>query len=318
MVFKGLLMSDSIPPAAISLSADELKFIQDAAEYLENPSFLMRLADMFGKPVEWMIQGIEKISPDVVDKAANSALKAALSVAIATIPESSGKESHDSTSIATIGSNPDFWHKVSVAVTGTAGGFFGLPGLFVELPITTAIMFRSIASIASDFGEHLTDDEVRMQCLAVFSLGGPGKTEDAMGSSYLSARLGLEQLVSAAAKAVAGKTAEEIASMVQKGTAAAVVNLIARVAARFDVIVTEKVVVESLPVIGAATGATINIAFMDHFNRVARFHFGMRKLERKYDVDRVQTFYQEAVRKEKESGVIRPLLEVDRSPQSRP
>ena len=130
----------------------------------------------------------------------------------------------------------------------------------------------------------------------------PGKPEDAMGSSYLSARLGLEQLISAAAKAVAGKTAEEIASMVQKGTAAAVVNLIARIAARFDVIVTEKVVVESLPVIGAATGATINIAFMDHFNRVARFHFGMRKLERKYDVDRVQSLYREAVRKEKESG----------------
>ena len=170
-------------------------------------------------------------------------------------------------------------------------------------------MFRSIASIASEFGEPLSDDEVRMQCLAVFSLGGPGKPEDAMGSSYLSARLGLEQLVSAAAKAVAGKTAEEIASMVQKGTAAAVVNLIARIAARFDVIVTEKVVVESLPVIGAATGATINIAFMDHFNRVARFHFGMRKLERKYEVDRVQSLYREAVRKERESGSIRPLLE---------
>ena len=63
-------MSDSIPSAAISLSADELKFIQDAAEYLENPSFLMRLADMFGKPLEWLIQGIEKISPDLVDKSA--------------------------------------------------------------------------------------------------------------------------------------------------------------------------------------------------------------------------------------------------------
>lgn len=288
-------MSGSNPLAALSPSPDELKFIQDAAEYLENPSFLMRLADMFGKPLEWLIQGIAKISPDVVDKASNAALKAALSVAIATIPESSASESHDSTNMSAIGSTPDFWHKVSVAVTGTAGGFFGLPGLCVELPITTAIMFRSIASMAAEFGEQLTDDEVRMQCLAIFAMGGPGKPEDAMGSSYLSARLGLEQLVSAAAKAVAGKTAEEIALMVQNGTAAAVVNLIARIAARFDLIVTEKVVVESLPVIGAVTGATINIAFMDHFNRVARFHFGMRKLERKYDVDRVQSLYREAV-----------------------
>jgi hypothetical protein len=54
-----------------------------------------------------------------------------------------------------------------------------------------------------------------------------------------------------------------IATMVQKGMAGAVVNLIARIAARFDVIVTEKMVAESLPLVGAATGATIDIAFMD-------------------------------------------------------
>src|SRR3954451_15219943 len=106
-------MSDSTPSAAISLSTDELKFIQDAAEYLENPSFLMRLADMFGKPLEWLIQGIEKISPDVIDKSATAALRAALSVAIATIPERTGRVSQESKNIAAIGSSPDFWHKVS-------------------------------------------------------------------------------------------------------------------------------------------------------------------------------------------------------------
>src|SRR3954468_4277613 len=274
---KDLGMSDSTPTAANGLSADELKFIQDAAEYLEHPSFLMRLADMFGKPIEWLIRGVEKVSPAVVDKSARAALRAAITVAIATIPESSRTENHDSPNIADIGSSPDFWHKVSAAITGTAGGFFGLPGLCLELPITTTIMFRSIGSIATEFGERLGDEEVRLQCLAVFSLGGPGKKEEAMDSSYLSARLGLEKLISAAAKAVAGKTAEEIATMVQKGTAAAAVNLISKVAARFDIIVTEKVVVESLPVIGAVTGATINIAFMDHFRRRMSGHCSLSR-----------------------------------------
>src|SRR3954452_13898632 len=182
---KDLGMSDSTPTAANGLSADELKFIQDAAEYLEHPSFLMRLADMFGKPVEWLIKGIGKVSPDVVDKSANAALRAALSVAIATIPDSSRTDIHDSTNIADIGSSPDFWHKVSAAITGTAGGFFGLPGLCLEVAITTTIMFRSIAAIATEFGDRLDNDEVRLQCLAVFSLGGPGTNEDAMDSSYI-------------------------------------------------------------------------------------------------------------------------------------
>ena len=307
-------MSESTSAAVNGLSPDEIKFIQDAAEYLENPSFLIRLAEMFGKPVEWLIQGIEKVSPEIVDKAANASLRAALSVAISTIPESRSINIDESTRLADIGSSPDFWHKVSVAVKGTAGGFFGLLGLCVELPFTTTIMFRSIASIAHEFGERLDDEEVRMQCLAVLSFGGPGKECEAMESTYLTARVALEAMISAAAKAVAGKTAEEIATMVQKGTAAAVVNLIARIAARFDVIVTEKVVVESLPVIGAVTGATINIAFMDHFNRVARFHFGMRKLERKYGVDRVQSLYRDAVRQERERGSIRVLTAADRVP----
>jgi hypothetical protein len=34
---------------------------------------------------------------------------------------------------------------------------------------------------------------------------------------------------------------------------------------------------------------------MDHFNRVARFHFGIRSLERKHGIDVVQAAYRDAV-----------------------
>jgi hypothetical protein len=57
---------------------------------------------------------------------------------------------------------------------------------------------------------------------------------------------------------------------------------------------------------------------MDHFNRIARFHFGIRKLERKYGADCVQSLYRDAVRIERESGSIRQLREDHRNPQSRP
>jgi hypothetical protein len=76
---------------------------------------------MLGKPLEWLIQGVEKISPEVVNRSATAALRAALSVAIATIPESPRGETCESLNISAIGSTPDFWHKLSVAVTGTAG-----------------------------------------------------------------------------------------------------------------------------------------------------------------------------------------------------
>ena len=149
------------------------------------------------------------------------------------------------------------------------------------------------------FGEPLDDDEVRMQCLSVFSFRGLGAEDDDLGSAYLTARIALDETISLAAKAVAGKTAVEIAKMIEKRSAPAVVNLIAKIAARFNVTVTEKVFVQTLPVLGAAAGGTINVAFMDHFNRVARFHFSIRSLERKYGREFIQSIYQDAVRRRK-------------------
>ena len=58
-------------------------------------------------------------------------------------------------------------------------------------------------------------------------------------------------------------------------------RLIARIAARFEVIVSEKVAAEAFPVVGALSGAAINLAFITHFQQMARGHFIVRKLERK-------------------------------------
>ena len=288
------------PPSsgAKSLSAEELRFLGDAAKYLENPSFLMRLADTFGKPLALLTQGIGKVAPEAVDNAVSKALRSAMAFAARTIPADGGSLGPNEP-IAEVGAATDFWHKVSVAVSGSAGGFFGLVGLPLELPITTTIMFRSIAAIAKEFRENPGDESVQMQCLTVFSYGGTGTADDELGSTYLSARIALDETISLAAKAVAGKTAAQIAKMIEHGTAPAIVSLISKIAARFNVTVTEKVVAQTLPVFGAAAGGTINVAFMDHFNRVARFHFGIRSLERKHGKELVQATFREIVESQK-------------------
>jgi hypothetical protein len=65
----------------------------------------------------------------------------------------------------------------------------------------------------------------------------------------------------------------------------------AQVAARFGVPVSEKVMAQSVPVIGAAGGATINVVFINHFQDLARGHFIVRRLERKYDPETVKKAY---------------------------
>jgi hypothetical protein len=46
-----------------------------------------------------------------------------------------------------------------------------------------------------------------------------------------------------------------------------------------------------VPVIGALGGATINLLFVDHFQEVARGHFIVRRLERKYGKEEVKEEY---------------------------
>lgn len=279
-----------------ALSPQELKLIADAAQYLEHPSLLMQLANVVGKPLEMVLKAVDKVAPGRVDDAVSAALRTALNMAVRTIP--AGTQSDAITVVGDvneIGSTPSFLHKLSVALTGSVGGLFGVAGLALELPITTTIMFRSIASIAKEHGENVADAEVQLQCLTVFCLGGPGTGDDALDSAYLATRFGLQEMVTHATRAVAGLTAAELAASIQRGAAPAVVSLIAKIAARFNVTVSQKVLVQSIPVLGAATGATINVAFMDHFNRVARFHFGIRSLERKHGIDVVQAAYRDAV-----------------------
>jgi EcsC protein family len=69
------------------------------------------------------------------------------------------------------------------------------------------------------------------------------------------------------------------------------VKLIAQIASRFGVVVTQKLAAQAVPIIGALAGAAVNFAFIDHFQEIARAHFTVRRLERRYGKDAVRTAY---------------------------
>ena len=69
------------------------------------------------------------------------------------------------------------------------------------------------------------------------------------------------------------------------------VRLVAQIASRFGVVVTQKLAAQAVPVIGAFGGAAVNYAFIDHFQEIARAHFTVRRLERRYGKDVVRMAY---------------------------
>jgi hypothetical protein len=146
-------------------------------------------------------------------------------------------------------------------------------------------MFRSIADVARSEGEGIKELETKLACLEVFALGGQTRSDDATETGYFAVRAALTKTVSEAAEYIAEK------GMIKQG-APVLVKFINAVATRFGIVVSEKVVAQAIPLIGAAGGAVINAIFIDHFQDIARGHFIVRRLERSYGKELIKKEYE--------------------------
>jgi hypothetical protein len=151
-----------------------------------------------------------------------------------------------------------------VAVSGFAGGFAGLAGFVPDATVTTLTILRDVARIARAYGEDLSGEDARAACVQVFAL----KAGDEAG--YFSARMMLQ---GNAARAMLGQ-----------------------VATRWGPVLGEKFAAGAVPVQGAAAAATLNTAFLGHYRRLAKAHFTIRRLERRYGADKVREAAEEAGR----------------------
>jgi hypothetical protein len=167
---------------------------------------------------------------------------------------------------------------------GAIGGFFGLPGLLIELPFTTAIMLRSIADIARAHGESLAEAETRLACIEVFALGGPSTEDDAAETGYYGIRLAMAAHFSTF-RLLLGRPAGELALPSS-------VVAIRAIAARLGLAISDKAAAQMVPILGAAAGAIVNGLFIRHFQSIATGHFAVRRLERQYGLDAVHAAYE--------------------------
>ena len=105
-----------------------------------------------------------------------------------------------------------------------------------------------------------------------------------METGYFALRGILAKSVSEAARYLVDRgLAEEAAPML--------VRFVTQIGARFGIVVSQKLAAQSVPVIGGACGAAINYAFVDHFQTLARGHFTIRRLERRYGASVVRAEY---------------------------
>jgi hypothetical protein len=257
---------------ATSLSPEDHQALVRAYEVLEHPGLAARVSNFLGIPVTASLKMLPRSWAGAVTSASEAAVAKALDVALTSLGQTSPTTGPRNSS-----------HQLLTMVTGAAGGFFGLPALLVELPLTTIIMLRSIADVAQGQGEDLTEVDARLACVNVLAFGGrsPEDTYTELGYYELRAALALHFSV------VSG----HVAARGVNGHLPATVNLVRSIAARFGVVISEKASVQMVPVLGATAGALVNRAFTEHFQNVAEGHFTVRRLERTYGCEVVEAAY---------------------------
>ena len=255
----------------MALSTADQADLRYARYLLENVSLAARIAGAVGTPIDRLFSVLPQGAADAIGAVTNKALQAGLRFAISTMGDRNR-------------SSVEWIHTSVVMVTGAAGGAFGMPALAIELPVSTVVMLRSIVDIARSEGELVKTPEAGLACLEVFALGGRKGGDDAAESGYFVVRAALAKALAEAADYIPER------GLAREG-APAIIRFVTQVAARFGIPVSQKVMAQSVPVIGAAGGVVINLVFIDHFQDIARGHFIVRRLERKYGPETVRAAY---------------------------
>jgi hypothetical protein len=247
--------------------------LADAVDALEHPNFAARIADYAGAPVNRVLGMLPRAASAGLSKAVEVAMLRCLKTAILSLDDTERRR-------------PAPWlSNMAAGVTGGVSGFVGLAALPVELPVTTTLMLRAIADIARHNGEDLAKLEARLACLQVFALGSrsSGVRSDV---GYFAARALLTKISGNAAAYLVERGALELSGPTMN-------SFISELVSRFSIVVSDRIAASAVPVIGAIGGATVNVIFMNHFQHIAKGHFTVRRLERRYGPELVRRRYAE-------------------------
>lgn len=243
-----------------------------AVDALESTGFGVRMSRLVGIPIEKALTTLPENWSSFVTRATRSALNKAIDGALMTLRPGQRSAPANTT------------HRMLAGLSGAIGGSFGVAALAVELPVSTTIMLRSIADIARSEGEDISELETRIACLEVFALSTEPDSREGTDTAYYAVRSFLTKAMSDTGRHLASK------GLAKEG-APVLVKFVNIVAARFSIPVSEKFAAQSVPAVGAIGGASINLAFISHFQEIARAHFTVRRLERCHGDDKVRAAY---------------------------
>ena len=227
-----------LPPVRPPNPSKEAQLAALAKRYKGAQGIGMQVVGLLGGQAEGLLDKLPKPARDGLDAATLKALELSFSAANA--------------SRGTVPDTGQWLTRLVTVTTGAAGGFGGISTALAELPVTTTVIQRAIQGIAAEYGFDPEDGDTRADCLRVFAAAGPMANDDNMDLSFLTLRTTI--------------------------TGATMQTLLKTIAPKLAVTLGKKLALQTVPVLGAVTGAAINYAFTSYYQDIAHVQFGLRKL----------------------------------------
>lgn len=158
---------------------------------------------------------------------------------------------------------------MAVMASGAVGGSGGLVTALAELPVTITVILQAIRREARLAGFDPNEPGISAACLQVFAAASPLSDDDGVNTAFFSARLTI--------------------------TGPAVHKVIATIAPRLAAALGPKIAAQSIPILGAATGAVLNTAYLGYYREMARIRFALMRLAEEQGGEAVITAFATAV-----------------------
>ena len=217
-----------------------------ARRYLAAGGIAMELMNAIGGRAEDLLEKLPAPVRGRVDRLKRGALNRAFDAA--------------SLSRGMLRNRGDLFNRLLSTTSGAVGGLAGIAGAALELPVTVTLLLRAIMDIAAEHGYEPDSDMARREALQVFAASGPLSGDEGADLGLLTARM-----------TITGHTVQA---------------LIARVAPKLSASMAQKLAAQTVPVLGAVAGATINYHFTRYYQEIARVHFGLLRLSQETGIPR--------------------------------
>jgi hypothetical protein len=277
--------TSTIANHADKITLDDLKKLKSAKRNIQNIRMMMKGVNQVGKRIESGINALPEKQQKWLSHNISNILFKILKSNIKTIENNKHFKTTSKTTYKTI-----------VGLSGIGSGFFGSFNLigssvFIsELYFSTRIMMRSILEIAYSEGEDIYDIDTQLACIQVFALGGNSTAENKESSPYYATREAMETALNKANEYIEVNGVEGLDKKTL-GNTNPVLMLIGLITTRLTIQITEKFISRAVPIIGAASGGALNYFYIDHYQKIAKSHFVIRKLEKVYGKDEVREMF---------------------------